>query len=411
MPLDALRRRWVSLSSWERLALVCWAGVILVVCCRTAIRPRAHSLFPIFDAAAGSWLTGEDAYAPRPDLDVYRYSPTVTVLFVPFHLLGERLGGVAWRLVSGAVLAAALAGMAKALARNPADANDNRRRRALLFLLVLPLAVGNLNNGQSNLLVLGLLVAAVTAAARDRWTLAAVSVAVACLFKVYPVSVGLLLAVLYPRRFSFRFAAALAVGLLLPFLFQRPAYVAGQYLSWLEHLRHDDRTLLPLDLWYRDFRLLCRVWWRPLSPAGYLAVQLGAAAFIARLCLAGQRAGWPRRRLLALLLALACCWMTALGPAAESSTYVLLAPGLVWWMLEARRYRLARAALGSAYGLLILTHVAAWFPFGRLVHGYGPHPVAGLLCLAALAGMSLRALARPEPAAEEPAPPTAARAA
>ena len=70
-----------------------------------------------------------------------------------------------------------------------------------LLMLVLPLAIGNLNNGQSNSLVLAVTVAGLAAVASERWNLAAVLIALACLFKVYPIAVGMLLAALYPRRF------------------------------------------------------------------------------------------------------------------------------------------------------------------------------------------------------------------
>src|SRR5262249_9785489 len=148
-----------------------------------------------------------------------------------------------------------------------------RGQLAALFLLIVPLSVGSLNNGQSNPLVIGLLLAGVAAVAGERWWLASACVALACLFKLYPVAVGLLLAVVYPRRFAGRFAVALVLGLALPFPLQRPGYVAAQYAGWLDHLRRDDRTILPLALWYRDLRLLCHVWGIPLSAKGYVLVQ------------------------------------------------------------------------------------------------------------------------------------------
>src|SRR5262249_18623794 len=130
--------------------------------------------------------------------------------------------------------------------------------RAVLLLLVLPLEIGSINNAQSNALVIGLLLLGVAAVADRRWNLAAVAVALACLFKLYPVAVGLLLAVLYPRRFSWRLALALAAGLALPFLCQRSDYVINQYGGWLNHLWENQlRKFLPVDLRYRDFRLLC----------------------------------------------------------------------------------------------------------------------------------------------------------
>src|SRR5436305_6426318 len=109
----------------------------------------------------------------------------------------------------------------------------------VLFLLVLPLSAGNVNNGQSNVLVMGLILAALAGAAEGRWNLASACIAAACLFKVYPIAVGLLLVVIYPRPLAGRLALALAAGIALPLLLQRPAYAADQYAGWLHHVQGD----------------------------------------------------------------------------------------------------------------------------------------------------------------------------
>src|SRR5262249_19778977 len=151
------------------------------------------------------------------------------------------------------------------------DGNPGARRRwneahvGALFLLVLPLAIGNLNNGQSNVLVIGLIVTALAAVTDGRWHLASACVAAACLFKVFPIAVGLLLALLYPRRFAGRLVVALVLGAALPFLLQRPEYVAEQYAGWLRHMGGDDRQTWPVLTTYRDLRLLFRVWLTPLG--------------------------------------------------------------------------------------------------------------------------------------------------
>jgi hypothetical protein len=257
----------------------------------------------------------------------------------------------------------------------------------LLFLLVLPLSVGNVNNGQSNILVLGLILLALAAVADERWNLASVCVAAACLFKVYPIALGLLLALAYPRRFAGRLVLALAVGAAAPFLFQRPEYVAGQYARWFEHLRAGDRQDMPVISTYRDLRLLFRVWLVPLSFQAYLALQLGAAAVCAAVCFRCQRPGGKREaldrpELLLLILALSCCWMTVFGVAAESATYVLLAPALASLLLQVRRESGPRWAAGmvtTSYGLLAVAQIVNWFPFGKRWHSYGPQPLAGLI--------------------------------
>jgi Glycosyltransferase family 87 len=378
--------------SWvTRLALGSWALVILIVGVRVLLMPRSMTVYPIFAEAARNWWAGVDLYLLVPGLDIYRYSPFVTVLFTPFSWFPDRLGGLVWRLLNGAVYLGAFSWWLRTLLPQA----TGRTQRAMLFLLIVPLSIGSLNNGQSNPLVLGLLLAGTSAVQLERWNLGSAAVALACLFKVYPIAVGLLLALIHPRRFMGRFLLCLALGLALPFLFQQPNYVAAQYASWWQHLSTEDRTALPLDDWYRDLRLLCSVWGIPLSARLYLAVQLMSAAGIAAVCLAGRRAGWDGRRLLLTLLALACCWMTVLGPAAESSTYILLAPSLavsVWLAVREREFGFAGIGIFLAYGLFTLIQLAVWFPFRKQIHNLGLHPLAGMLYLSCLLATCLPTL-------------------
>src|SRR5207237_4342299 len=97
---------------------------------------------------------------------------------------------------------------------------------AILFLLILPLSLGSLHNGQPNTLIIGLLLAALAGCAGERWNLAAACLALATALKIYPLALGLLLAVLYPRRLAPRLLLALVLAGLLPFLLQQPDYVA-----------------------------------------------------------------------------------------------------------------------------------------------------------------------------------------
>src|SRR5207245_11703816 len=97
-----------------------------------------------------------------------------------------------------------------------------RSQQALLFLLAVPLSIGCLNNGQSNVLIIALLLGATAAIQMGRWNLAAGCLALAVLFKIYPIALGLLFSLLFPRKFGSRFFLALLLGLVLPFLLQNP---------------------------------------------------------------------------------------------------------------------------------------------------------------------------------------------
>jgi hypothetical protein len=396
---DAVRRLR-GLGRWERVALALWVAALIAVGARFAVAQHGHSVYPIFVGAARHWLAGADLY--QPCAEPYRYSPLVAVLLVPLSLLPDQLGEVLWRGLNVAIFLGALAWWCRAVLPRPLTG----AQVALMFLLVLPLSIGNLHNGQSNTLVLGLILAAVAALAtpdesstgsRRRCALAGVCMALACLFKVYPIAVGLLLLAIHPRRFGRWLVPALAVGLLLPFLLQRPDYVAQQYAGWLHHMQANDRSVLPRELCYRDLQLLCRVCALPLSTLAYVEFQLLAAAAVAAVCVAARSLGCPQRPLLTLLTALSCCWMTVFGPATESATYILLAPTAAWAVLEAwleRRPLVVRGVLLAGYALLLAAQAANWLPDGRSLQALGPQPLAALLLLGGVLAGSLRDLRR-----------------
>jgi hypothetical protein len=353
---------------------------LTVITVRSWLSP-AHSVYPVYARAARDWLAGGDLYLDQGS--PYRYSPLVAVLFIPLSLLGDPLGGTLWRLINYATYLGGLAWFTHAVLPDSCTG----RKRGLLFLLIIPLSLGSLNNAQSNALVLGLLLTALAAAARERFYLSGASIALACLFKVYPIALGLLLLLHYRRRLAQPLVLWLLVGLALPFAFGEPSFVARQYGGWLHHLRTDDRQGLPLELWYRDLRLLCKMCHVALNAYAYTVLQLMAAFSIAIICWRSSRAGAGNRNVLLTILAWATCWMTLFGSATESCTYILLAPSLGLALLDSwsggalwsRRWLLV-----ASFALFTFTQAAVWFPSGKALHALGLHPLAALLFLLAL---------------------------
>jgi hypothetical protein len=382
--MNGPQARQVKPWSWGGVRIVgsVWATLLLVICVRGALQAKANSVYPIFASAARNLLAGTDLYGGNGD--PYRYSPLVAAVFVPFSCCPDWLGGVLWRLLNAAVYLLAFAWWCRVVLPRSLTVGQ----QAILYLLIVPLSVGSLNNAQSNPLILGLLLAGVAGVACRHWNWASGCLAAACLFKVYPVAIALLLTALYPRRLGGRFLGALMIGLALPFLMKPAGYVWDQYAGWLHHLQTDDRQQLPLELWYRDLRLLCRHANVFLSPTRYLLVQLFAAVGIAGFCLAGRWLGWEQRRLLTTLFTLGCCWMTVFGSATESSTYILLAPSLAWTLLDSMLRPAAwwlRSGLIATFGLFTVTRAAVWFPGGaQKVHPLGLEPLAGLFLILAV---------------------------
>jgi hypothetical protein len=320
---------------WVRLAVAMWLIALVAICGRCAWRPRDRTLYTTWAGAGHDWVIARDLYRNSWEWhqDQFRYSPLVAVLLVPFSYLPESAGAVAWRLLNGSVLLGGFAWWLRAaVPRRPTP-----REQAVLFLLILPLSLGSLNNGQPNPLVIGLILMALAAASGARWSAAAVFMTLSIALKVYPIAVALLLVAAYPRRFGHRLLLVILAGLALPYCFQRWAYVHSQYELWFQRLGADDRKSWPPHMAYRDLWLLLRVTGIEISPWTYTGLQVLAAAGAALVCLAARMRRWSRPNVLLVVLVTGSCWMTLVGPATESCTYVILAPVLAWAALEASR--------------------------------------------------------------------------
>jgi hypothetical protein len=382
-------------TSLGRFAFLAWSVVLAFVCIRGALQPHRHTVYPIFATAGGHWLAGKDLYFPdpsEPPLDPYRYSPLAAAILVPFHLLPGALGSILWRLLNAAVFLGAWDWWL----RSAAPITLTARQRGWLFLLVLPLMLSSLNNGQANLLVIGFLLATVTAASDKRWWIAAFFLTVATALKIYPLAVGLLIAAVYPRRFLPRLLLALAIATWLPFALQRAPYVFEQYRHWFECLVRDDRKNWALNLAYRDLWLLFRLWHWPVTPGAYLGIQLSAAWVCAVLCVAARLGRWPRRQLLTTTLTLGTCWMTLCGPATESSSYAILAPALAWALVAGRQegwpIPMRALAVGS-FSLILLAQLAGLGPNAAHIHSWGLQPLGALFLFVGYLLVTARAVA------------------
>jgi hypothetical protein len=376
-----------------RWAVLVWAAIFGAIGARLLFSTRTGSVYPIFAAAGGRWLAGEEIYIePTAELDHFRYSPTVTAFFAPWSLLPPRLGEIVWRGVSAAVFFGALTAWCRWRRQRPS--------MGAVLLFVAPLAIGGLNNGQCNALVTGLLLFAVVAFAGDRWTLAAAAVTAATLFKGYPIALGLLLCLVEPRRFSSRLAACLFVGMAIPYLFQRPDYVTSQYASFFAHVSADDRTQYDVYAGYRDLHMLLRIAGIHLSMPAYRLVETLLGLTCAVVVVTGRRRGWDTRTAVTACLSLGSCWMTLAGPATESCTYVLLAPALAQAVLDAaERPRWQRLLVYASFACFAVSAATVWFPgwFAHPVQATGIQPLAALLLTIHFATDSLR---RPRPASD-----------
>jgi Glycosyltransferase family 87 len=150
--------------------------------------------------------------------------------FAPFSCLPPALAYSLWLFAN----AAALLGGLVALFNTNLFPGFSQKCVGIVYLLLLPLGLGNLDVGQANPLVVGLLMFAIAAVRVKRWNIAALCVAIPTFLKIYPLAVGMLICVIAPRRFVWRLLLALLLLAVAPFLFQHWSYVRTSIMPGLK---------------------------------------------------------------------------------------------------------------------------------------------------------------------------------
>jgi hypothetical protein len=368
-------------SAWTIAASLLWAAVILGLLVRAGLHPHRATSLATYLAGGSAWVRSQPLYT---DWRGFVYPPVIAWFFSLFTHLPPALAAVLWRLVTAGVFLSGLG----ALLRSGVFHRIAPGARGLVFLGVLPLSIGNLDNAQANPLVAGLMMLSVAAFQSGAWWLCSVAAAIAIIFKIYPVALALLLCLLRPRQLSWRIALILAGLVLLPFALHDPGYVSGQYHEWLRTRLADDRFQYPmkdapLDLWY----LLVRLGHLPISERVYGALQALGGIALAGWVWRRAREAAPLREIAAGSFLMVSVWMLLLGPATENQTYVVLAPAACL---------MAAQSLG---GCAFFTRGLALSAFALLLAGVGrnslaPHlkspvimalqPVAAVVLLAAV---------------------------
>ena len=374
-------QRWVkSFGGWNIGAWAGWMMIFLGLALRVLANPNRATAFTVYRLAGTHWMSAQHLYG---DWRGFVYSPLAAVFFAPFALLPPAWGNLCWTWLNAGIF---LLGV-RALLGTGVYPGIKQAHHGIVYLLLVPLVLGNLDTGQANPTVIGLVLLAVAAVPAESWNVAALSVAAATYLKIYPLAVGLVLFLMAPRRLGWRLLLALVVLGILPFLFQHWSYVSQQYHEWISTRSADDRRLypikdVPLDLWF----LLVRLGRLPIPGFAYTAFQMLSGGAIALFCLFGVWKKWPNERLLAGILAFLCVWMTLCGPATELLTYVVLAPAVVLTLIDAvlsSRPLWLRIGLLLVYLLMLLAVARTSFlPSQKGLWILTIQPVAAILFLA-----------------------------
>ena len=209
------------------------------------------------------------------------------------------------------------------------------------------------------------------AIARQRWSTAALWLAVAVFVKVWPLAIVLLLIACWPRALAGRFVVACLLLAAIPFLTHRPDVVLGYYHDWYLCLIG---PLQARNCGYRDAWTFWEVFgpwfggrpdWASHAQRHVMAiVQFITGLGVFGYCYAKYRqsrqsrsTSMPSRQLLTTIFAVWAAWQLLFGPGTEQLTYGLIAPASAWAVLVSFAERRSRGLALSAW--ILLTFMSA----------------------------------------------------
>ena len=346
IPVSKPRRWFESPRAQTRLALAVWIVPLLVIMGLVIASPPIHrTVVNVYHTAVDNWWAQRSLYKPAFS---YHYLPQFTVLFMPFHFLPWPLGDWLWRLVSAGLLVSGLWRLAR-------QQFGGEAARAFLWstLLVMPLSLGALRNGQANVIFAAFTLQAVACLSPRQWWAAAVFMVLALAVKQLGLVLIVFAAVVYPAL-RWRMAMGIVALAGLPFLFGSPDYVISQYRDFLEHL---PVCAAVIEHRFADLNGIIRTFGGELH-AGVSKVMrmLAGGAILGAWWMGARRWADPLRAM--WLYALVASYLMLFNPMTEANSYVIVAPAFgLWaaWALgrkETRRIGWDLVCMGLSMGLL-----------------------------------------------------------
>jgi hypothetical protein len=398
-------RSW-SGAAWLRFAIGAWIALAVAASVKTIIEPQLHTVYTAFSHGSRDWWDGHSLYVDR----AYYYSPTFAIAMTPFASFPDWFGGVLWNLASVGLLAWSLRvffrdvlalplplslgeGRGEGIGAtgtsphpNPlpkGEGTANARWKSTLGLL-LPRSEGQFHllvvlgtvrsvwSGQSNAILVALVLFAAAAIVRGRWWRGSLLLAAPVYIKIWPlVAVGLFCAQ-WPKRLTARVAICAAALGLVPFLTKPAVAVIAAYGDWYHCLVNRQATQFRFP-GYRDAWTIWEQFQSPVDRRAYLILQIAAGAATLGWCLWQRRRTSSAKRLAIYTIAAWSAWQLLFGPGTERLTYNLIAPALAWGLLAAFDSRRGRIWIVATYAT---TYILGLGGTERLLSGVIPAATA-----------------------------------
>jgi hypothetical protein len=358
---------------------IVFAGLVVAA---TALRllfcENPFNNFSIIRFSFHNLLSGNDLYAPHPDhhWDLFKYSPTFSLLMAPFYLLPRWLGLLVFNLLNAYLPYQAICRL-----------NIPDRAKAFILIFIAIELLTSIQNAQCNGIVAGIMIGVFAAFERNEVVLAALLVCLGTFIKVFPAVIGVLF-LFYDRRSRFLLACAgwgLLLGL-LPGLVTGPAGLVVVYRQWL-HLLATDPTLA---LNYSVMTLTQR-WFNFTAPDRWYLIP-GLVLLLLPLARLNR---WKAFSFRLVYLASLLVWVVIFNHKAESPTFVIAACGVAIWSLAESNAPLRTGMLWFVFVFTMLSPTELFPPWLRQ-HVWQPYCLKALPCIVAWAWIEWRLLCSKE---------------
>ena len=313
--LSFFPRNTLSRHAWaDRAAWMAWAALFATISI-LILAGSDHSVVSTYRDATIQWFAGRNIYTDTGH--GFLYLPAAAILFAPFAWLPPAACEIAWRLMVIGGFAIGVWRLGKLV-----EGGQSASTFALLTLASLPPALACARNGQSTLIMAGLMMSACVDLAEGRRGRAVLCATLAVALKPLAV-VLLLLAPFFDRRLAWRAALGFVAVLCLPFVTQRPAFVLDQYVKCAQMFRASSHCGM-IELWAQPFSVLGLLGIH-VSESTQTAIRLIAAGGAIGLCLAA-RSRTRSTRAVEYLLAISVLYILLFNPRTENNTYAMLGP-------------------------------------------------------------------------------------
>lgn len=336
----------------RQAAWLVWIVLTVSICLVVLLDKKERSVTPNYRDAVRHWFAGEPLYNMQGS--GFIYLPQAALVFAPWGLLPKPVGEVMWRVTIMAVLAAGVL-------RWTRIASTDDRWFLVNSVACIATGVGCLRNGQSTLMITGLMLLATVDLQEKKWCRATVLLALAFAFKPVAIVMILLAGAIHPQML-WRLAIGMAVVAVAPFLMQRPDYVISQFIAFDQNTRVAFATG-ETGYWAQLFGMLKVAGWDVPSPVQQtLRLVFAGATLVA--------CWWTARRLPAdrnsfYLYALSNCYLMLFNSRTEGSTYAMVGP--VYGVLLAEAWLQRKNRMASLAFLLATIATVFNYDLAKLV--------------------------------------------